>query len=91
MHIRGADSFMSVLRLFACLEYSALRRVIFPAEFAHDIFTRRLCRFIGNAERVCSHICDDTVASAEFLAEVYALIELLRNLHYALGLETETL
>ena len=82
---------MCVLRGRIRFENSALCGIIFAAVSFGDKVFCRLRRFVGNAERVSSHICDKTVRSAVLRTEVYTLVKLLRDEHRASGLKSEPL
>ena len=81
---------MRVLRCRLGFIDLSLIRIIFRAVFFADIGFCRICRFIGNTERVGSHIGDQTVNTTIRRTEVHAFIKLLRDLHRAFGMKAET-
>ena len=82
-----ADGLVAILRVGFGAEGPGLRqRVVFPIGPLNVIMRRRKC-LIGDAQRIGSHIGDQ--AHRTQVRQVDALVQLLRHLHGAFGLEAK--
>ena len=87
LRVGGAHGLVPVLRVGALLEIARLIGQEFVAVGGTDIVAALLSRLIGNAQGVRSHIGDQTHGAVSFDRD--ALIQLLRDLHRAGGLEVQ--
>ena len=83
----GADGLVAVLSVGFGAERPRLRQGVAAAVGLFDIIVRCRKRFGGNAQRVGSHVGDK--ADGAHLRQVDPLVQLLRDLHGALGLKAE--
>ena len=81
--IGGADSLVGVLGILFGVEGAGFCRLVFPAELAGDIAAGGSQRLVGDAQRVGTHIGDQT-GQAHAL-QFHALVQLLGHRHGALG------
>ena len=83
------DGFVRVLCVRLGFVYTRLGGTVILTVFFLDIGACGLSGFIGNPQRVGTHIGDQTLYTAEFTAEIDSFVQLLCNLHRPLRLEIE--